>query len=408
MTAVLRETTCVDQTLSYAPPTFQARAILAYGHDASSYGKTFGSGQFGSAGWGFQTETDGVWEAASFGITGAGSLETGSSGFEGPGGQFFSGNGGGTPTGTLNNPTFNCGELDFTANLDTSTYCGLILMGGNTLETACGAQQFSGTGTVAITGVGFQPDLILMSGSGHGFTGGGGANPGPVNGSFGAADANLNQFAVAAGSSWNTGTAGRIGRTVNDGCFLQVKANVVKCELLSMDSDGFTIDVTGTPSSEYFFWVAIRDPNGNFAVGTMTEGDASIAPGFTPEALFFASAGNSSYGSSEGGCGLAYGGASSDGTNSSGWQSAANGNVLSARYWSNTTALSWIKHPTGGGVVSEAEAVVASWGSTTNLTWTTGPGANTIRGGWVAMQTSEGAGYNGCGVTWIPQIYRRR
>jgi hypothetical protein len=170
-----------------------------------------------------------------------------------------------------------------------------------------------------------------------------------------------------------------------------------------MDSDGFTLDCTTFGGTELFWWVAIKDPGGQFAVGTATEGDSSFTPGFTPEAAMFASVGNTAFGTSQAGAAVAFGGADSSGAQYAGWEAAAAANVFSRNYWS-TKAISLVTHPTGLVSAPTAEADVTSWGSSVGLNWTTG-GTNGLKFGWVAMKTSKGPGFAGCGSV-RPQIYR--
>ncbi len=405
MTIVLRELAGVSsQTVDNSPPEFQPRALLAYGHGQNTHGKSTG-GAF--AAWGGYTETQGAFGGADWGITSPGSLETGAGG-NGPPGSSFYGETGGTFTNVFHDPVYDCGEFDVQTGSVNGNYIGLFILGGRTLETAVGEGTFSGTGTHAITGLGFQPGLILMGGTGHNTHGGHGAGSGGADfqTGLGAADAHGNQFAIAAGAIWNASTTGRKGQTVDDACFVQVYPGFMKADLVSMDADGFTLNVSTYYGAQYFWWMAFSDAGGDFAVGTFTEGDASITPGFTPEAIMFASGGHDALATDQFGIALAYGGASSEGNMFAGYAQAAAANAVSARSWS-TKALSWLPHPTSTGFVTECEAEVSSWGSTCNLNWTL-LGARSLIGGYVAFKTSEGRGYAGCGNIFRPQIYRRK
>lgn len=411
MTVVLREVRCQAQTVTYQPPIFKARALFAYGHAQSVYGQSFGSGQSSYAQWGGYSldQLQGVFGGANFGITNVGSLETGAGGHAGPGTTFY-GQGGGTFTGQLRDPSFGCGSLAMLASLATVDYAGLMIFGGRTLQTAVGDLTFAGTGNTVVTGLPFQPQLLLIGGTGKTTRGGHAASSGGFQNSFGAADAHGNQFAVAGGSIWNVSTGNRRVRTINNGCVLQVQPGNTVGSLVSFDPTGFTINISAYNGPEFFWWMVFGDTGGDFSVGTFTAGAASITPGFTPDSLFFAGAGNTVYGANEAGIGLAYGAASNPGLDPgavarSGWMNAASANVLSSRYW-RQGALSWIRHPTGGGFVSEAEADVSSWGSTCNLNWTKLT-ASVLKGGYVAFKTSKGPGWSGCGGTFLPQIYRR-
>ncbi len=171
MTIVLKEILAVSQTVAQGTPTFEGRALLAYGHNRGDHGVV--SSREGPASWGFQAETDQMYNAVGFNITSPGSLETGGSAIYN-GGAFYATVLGGpsNPDGNLGLDLFDCGELGLTAVGPLNKYLGLFIMGGRTLETKVGYGSFSGTGSLAITGVGFQPDLILMGGAGRMLGGG--------------------------------------------------------------------------------------------------------------------------------------------------------------------------------------------------------------------------------------------
>ncbi len=403
MTALLKEVTNNSQTVVYQPPRFKARALLGYGFNTTTHGKETGARS--GANLGFTNEAgDCIVGAVDYQNSAVGSLDLGHGGFHPPPGtDFYLEGGGSIPIGRLES-SFACGQLDLVSTFTaTSAYLGLIIIGGQTFEASVGYTQFTGLGSVAVTGVGFQPDLLLTSAPGHAFTGGMPNTPGPYGFTFGAADGAGNQFAHSVGGRYLTSTSGRNSLSVNDACFLQTKPGFTNGSLTSMDSDGFTVNVTTwAGTNDYFWWIALADPGGNFKVGTMVEGDATITPGFTPDVVMFACSGNTVYGAAQPGAGISMGAASGVGNEFAGWASAPVG-AGPARYWT-TKALAWILHPIGGGIVSAAEATVTSWGSSIGLSWPT-VSANGLKGGWVAMRTSQGPGYDGCGAN--PQQFYR-
>lgn len=401
MTIVLKEIASADQTLLQGGPDFKGRALIAYGNNLNAQAALNVSVPPGglSSSWGARDETDGVFGTLGLGITTVGSLETGGSAVHAGSGEFYATLGEG-PGIWLNRLTleFLCGQVSINASLETGGLLGLFVLGGKTLQSKVGSGFFTGNGANAITGVGFQPDLVLIGASGrtnydtpHGAIL-------PINYSYGACDGAGNQFAAAVGSYYITGTTNRRSRINNNGCFLQLLPGEMMGTLTSMDSDGFTINVSGYTGNEIFWWIALKDPNGEFKVGTMTGGDASFTPGFVPEAIMLASATNGVFNTTQAGATMFIGGATPD-AEYAGFVSGLPANVRTRAWWNDVVYAQW----DGSSGVASAEATVDSWGSTIGLDWTGSPSA--WQTGWVAMKTSTGPGFDGCGGQ-PQQIYR--
>lgn len=153
------------------------------------------------------------------------------------------------------------------------------------------------TGNQAITGVGFKPDIVFLIFQSLGTTSGDSNN----DCCFG--------FGVAKSSSarWCTELSGDNGVVVsdtrrsfhNDHCIVisNINADTVNgsADFVSMDSDGFTINIDDAPAAAYLVgFLAIK--GGSWAVGTDTQKTSSgtqakTGIGFQPSALILASAG---------------------------------------------------------------------------------------------------------------------
>lgn len=408
MTISLLETTQVSQTLALPPPIYKPRAIIGFGHRDTLHGSVHNN--LGGAAWGAADETDAFLGAIGWNITGLGSLETGGAGSRGTGGaaEFYGTNGGAaTNTGGRMLADYLCAEVDLVAGDPQSTLFALLALGGVTLNSKVGVGQFTGTGAYTVSGLSFQPQLILMGGIGRTFFGNPTSNPNdPINFSFGAADANGNQFACCEGSSYlqNTG-ANRRSRFTSSACFLQLRPGFAQASLTSFNSDGFTLNVTSFSGSEYFWWIVLGDVDGDFAVGTGTAGDASISPGFEPEAVMCASSGNDILNADQSGGQMGLGASNPDLVQYGGWGCGAGGNVSSRNYWSNVYAIQGPLHP--GAVVpsNDYQANFSSWGTSPGLTWAVG-GASGAKFGWVAMKTSRGPGLAGCPEVVVSMYWR--
>lgn len=113
---------------------------------------------------------------------------------------------------------------------------------------AVGAIAPAGTGSLATTGVGFQPKLIEFTLRSVGST--------TVNyGGFGAADGTT-QYAT---SFYNEQSVDNSGALASDKCIQAIVANasvVVDGSFTSFDADGFTLNITTRSAARSFTYVA--------------------------------------------------------------------------------------------------------------------------------------------------------
>jgi hypothetical protein len=303
--------------------------------------------------------------------------------------------------------SYGCGQLGITnlgspgGNLE-----GLLLLSGGFLETSVGYTTFGGTGPHAVTGIGFRPDLILFAHSGHEYFGDPPILPGNrgVLG-FGAADG-TSQWCVQARSDGYgafPSSPGRISRM--SASYVAQESGKGSISLTSMDSDGFTLNYTSA-NTNIIQYIAIRDPYGRFKVGTGTEGDTSFAPGFKPDAVMFGNSGCTALDSDQSGCSIGIGACDSQLHQYGGWGGGGTTTGNERRYW-NTKALPIALHPGGGTPALNAEASVTAFNATTvSLNWTTGGGGGN-KFGWIAIKTTLGPGWDGCGTGEATSMYLR-
>lgn len=152
--------------------------------------------------------------------------------------------------------------------------------------------QKTSTGNQATTGVGFQPDSIILFGS-HQTT-----NTPPA-GSFGLVKQKMGygKSSTKRGVSVNyvshggqPGTTKSYQRTSK--IFADISTTVlVEVDLVSLDSDGFTLNyTTTTASANYMFYVALKGIQvdvGNFLQETSTGNKSTTGIGFQPSAIIF-------------------------------------------------------------------------------------------------------------------------
>ncbi len=259
---------------------------------------------------------------------------------------------------------------------------GVLFLGGRKMKAKAGIVQFSPGGSLSVTGLGFEPQLLIF----HSARSGIGANDG---GAFamGTTDG-TNQWSYAWDSPYLVDgdvnpSQMQTGVWRNDLCAVMVTNPSVstEVEITSLDSDGFTVNVI-TAGSELWSYLAIADPGGEFAVGEATQDDASITVGFEAEAMLFASGGRDDYTVSVSFASGSLGGAS---------QAAQVGGCTAQRinnadrYW-NSSALAMIDTGTLGPSL-KAEMVVDGWNPTTvDLDWTTTDSLGRLFG-WIAFKT---------------------
>ncbi len=400
------------------PPLFKPNLTLAFGipstyPDGAVEADYYNSGQIA---WGFADIFK--QQAATTFAYSSDPVEETASALDGPpavGNQYYQQIGGATSvfTGSQGIDVYDCGGVDITSGIPAGVY-NLMLLSGNTLVSNSGQIDATLGGGVSVTGVGFQPDLILVMSAAKPFNQGPYPSWGQVGGfCFGAADASLNQWAVSTkGSGYIVGGGGdRTSRITDSYCGLTISHNgplavIASFSLTSMDADGFTINVDN-PTDNLFYFIAIADPGGHFKVGTGTAGDASLATGGLSEALLFGSVGATSFDADTPSPVIAMGAATMlDGRERSGWASAlpSGWHFEACSQYKDEAAISLALAAGSRATVNDDTAHIAAWNPTTvDLNWTAGGGSG-IKFGWVSIATSSSAGYAGCG--YLPQIYR--
>jgi hypothetical protein len=405
MTSSLLEEAADTHSIDTGSPRYLTKAVITFGHQLPTHGVV--GGTFGQAGCGFQAGTD-------YFAAGAGMARQA---------PFFEASGSAVDNAEcyvnyesilsilINGfyvQNFKCGRIDIRAvtPIATGSLEGIINLGGKTLKAKAGAFKTSGvTGPHSEVGIGFQPQLLLMASAGQGFFGDlgvGGIQRGTL--TYGAFDG-VNQWGVCyqSGSYLTGGT--RISRfSASEMAPFHYLGGRISGT--SLDSDGFTVNYTSS-NGFYLIYIALADVDGEFAVGTGVAGDTSIATGFAvdPEVMMFANAGVASLDTTENGASLGFGGCDAALTQAAGWGAGSNANNGDNRsYWQNS-AIAAALHPASALPSTAAEASVTAWGTSPTLNWTTGGGSG-IRFGWVAMRTSEGVGFGGCGTE--PWVYRYR
>lgn len=252
-----------------------------------------------------------------------------------------------------------------------------MIFGGSSFQAKVG--RFTGS---TVTGVGFQPDCILIFGNGYTDN-----DNQPTYFHFGVATG------TAAAEQWSTYTfrnylATPIGRRYwRDGKVLQNAA------LQSFDSDGFTID---TATSNTYIYVAIKDPLGTFKAGygqqpTTNTTQSVTGLGFNPGALLMGSAGLAANNTESNDFGAFFGfAADPDGVviqQAGGMHSAIADTSNPYAHLYDDRVLE-IKQRAGGSYSSKGTAIVAFVTDGFDLTWSNADGAQR-RYGWLAFETLE-------------------
>jgi hypothetical protein len=153
---------------------------------------------------------------------------------------------------------------------------------GDTMETAVGLVTLTSSGDVSVSGLPFQPDLVIVAGAA------GSAN-GVMN--VGAIDEDGNQWSACAG-------IGHVNEpSTNKNWFRFLSDALCQCPNTTgftgtdeweytgaITSDGFDLTAVTNPSgARVYAYLAIRDPSGGFAVGSL-DSDADVTGlAFDPE-----------------------------------------------------------------------------------------------------------------------------
>lgn len=176
--------------------------------------------------------------------------------------------------------------------------CPFLAIGGGRDAKAGSFVLNTSTGLQSITGVGFEPTLVIFIGAQTTLN----ANRNGAAFHLGVAGT-VNQWAGgwSAGDAVAAGTEGRYGIWRDDKCLAAVISGATgpnppltfEAELDSMDADGFTIDITDAPDAAYAVaYLALRGGGyhvGTFIADTTTGPQAITGVGFSPSAVFFAS-----------------------------------------------------------------------------------------------------------------------
>ena len=163
-----------------------------------------------------------------------------------------------------------------------------LALGGDDLTGVyIGNAPFPGsTGNYGITGVGFQPDAVIV---GSTFDSAASTNNG-LQMCVGMATGASNQGVVYGSADDAAATTVTTGYGYTD---LYGRGTSYHGELVSMDADGFTVNHKQGTSVYYFHYVALKGGRfsvGNFLTRTSKGAIAETGVGFTPQALFLASA----------------------------------------------------------------------------------------------------------------------
>ncbi len=277
----------------------------------------------------------------------------------------------------------------------------LLQLSGQGLQIGSGSFSWgTGSGDLAVTGVGFVPQLVMFLWSKND------QYNAPYN--FGANSGSSFGFGAAMGSSSGESWA-HYNYPFGNGFVTDVAAFCPSAAmtLVSMDSDGFTVHFSGADSGEtsstpprLLGWLALRDDDGGFSTGydtqkTSTGNKATTGAGFQPEAVIL-SHGNVSVANTLTGAGSWCVGFS-DGTTEANVLNGEHLNGVHGARRMNSTAMAWAVTP----VTVVAEATVASLDSD-GFTLNYSTADSTARPfGWIAMKTS------GACKCFTPQIYRR-
>lgn len=187
----------------------------------------------------------------------------------------------------------------------TSYRIGYLALGGSDITNVATGHSTTGTSaSKSFSGIGFQPDTILMLSHGGASTTTSGITSAGITLSFGAANGAIPVSATCAITSATGGTPSDTSRYCRTGDLYaavdQAKTVRSRGSLDSFDEDGFTIALSTTTSSRYISWLAIK--GAQFSIGdllTQTDTVTDISEtgfGFVPSAVLAVSHGTSASG----------------------------------------------------------------------------------------------------------------
>jgi len=277
-----------------------------------------------------------------------------------------------------------------TDSMEDAIYPFLAL--GGDMYAKAGQFSLDSDGTTTVTGLGFRPQAILFAtnrqASEYGSTPGGldvtlclgmGMTDGTTQVSIGGA-----QVYLSANNQ-------REGRMQTDACIFRMDTGgiVWKASISSLDSDGFTL--TNDSTTESVAYLALASVSGQFKVGTGTQSDTSVAPGFRATGLLTLSHGGTATNTQESDfnfmCGVASDSPQVDSDPWCGQWNHTDGSDTDARAsLVNDAVVSFIDE--SGGWSVKAQATVTSWGGTIGLNWTVDDSADRLFG-WLAFRKTQ-------------------
>lgn len=287
---------------------------------------------------------------------------------------------------------FQCGHVNLAngGGGTSSLLAGMHFFGGDTLQTSSGSFVNSGgAGNISVTGLGFQPQLVLFTFFGQNYFG----DPQVTFGDhsaicIGASDGSSQWCASTKGAIYLSGVGHR--NSVFSSSHVVVDMDrLVNTTFVSMNGDGFTVNFDGATDAIHMY-MAFGDVGGNFAVGVGSAGDGSISPGFEAETIFTANCGTTTNDVILPGGSMGTGSAGNDDSlrQWAGWGAGSSATLNSQKYW-NTSAIACSIPVNSGAPAQDAEASVTGFGATSvSLNWTSGGGTG-IKFGWVAFKTSD-------------------
>ncbi len=278
---------------------------------------------------------------------------------------------------TLNPTTFTMSIVGGGAPAALTPFEYLAVGGSDLVKTnMSGFAANANLGLQQITGIGFRPDLVLLSWGAWRSTPTTGSNLTFIIGCGGAADGRK-QWAIGTSGALQNSVAKTIQRT--DRCF--ISGNVTgtvdsDAQFVSMDSDGFTINITTSGTRSVLIgYVAIKGPAcrvDSFNKSTATAPVIDIINvGFSPLAAFFATDGKVSSTALQADSVISWGYA--DGTrHANTWfiskDVVSTSSSLSRRLQNKAITIGTTPN------VTQAEADVSFVGTNMNVNWTTNSG----------------------------------
>lgn len=214
-------------------------------------------------------------------------------------GRVAIGSGSGAPGTTYPTDGF---TLIFNANQSVGELMSYLLIGGPGVSGhVAEAQITASTTSTAVTGIGFQPELLIVWHCGEQVGGVAGISGDVDDNGLGAwavgASDGTTQFCAAAFSTYTGIEDIRMFRDNRILSVLGPSSEVFNATLSTFDSGGFTLTHASYGNAVKFKYLALRDTGGSFKVGietqkTSTGTKATTGVGFQPSGLLFLGAGH--------------------------------------------------------------------------------------------------------------------